>query len=72
MPRKKIPVPVPPGSKWCHQCQQAKPLQMFWIDRSKKDGRHYCCIRCGEGKLKGWADRGRMFNEVFLRLQRGR
>ena len=49
-----------------------KPVQAFWIDRRKKDGRHYCCVRCGEGKLRGWADRDRMFDEVFLKLQRER
>ncbi len=50
MPRKKIPVAVPQGSKCCHGCQQVKPVQSFWIGRSKKDERHYCCIRCGTAR----------------------
>lgn len=68
MPKKKIPAGIPQGSKWCHGCQQARPLQMFWADRSKKDGRHYCCTPCAELKLKQRADRSRMFNELFLRF----
>lgn len=71
MPRKKIPLAVPQGSKWCHGCQQVKPVQSFWIDRSKKDGRHYCCIRCGDRNALERAQRGRMMNEVFLRLRTG-
>ena len=49
MPRKKIPVVVPRGSKWCHSCQQAKPRQMFGMDRRNADGLNYCCLRCADG-----------------------
>jgi len=52
MPFKKIPVPVPPGAKWCHSCQQAKPHQGFGVDRSTKDGRRYCCDACGVTKVR--------------------
>jgi hypothetical protein len=65
---KKIPVAVPQGAKWCHGCQQVKPVQMFGIDRSKNDGRRYCCLRCGDRKALERAERGRMMNEVFLRV----
>lgn len=43
-------------------------MQSFWIDRSKRDGRHYCCIRCGDRKALDRAERGRIMDEVFLRV----
>ncbi|KFG90353.1 hypothetical protein BV98_001556 [Sphingobium herbicidovorans NBRC 16415] len=67
MPRKKIPVPVPPASKWCHQCQQVRPIQMFGQDRSKKDGMHYCCLRCADDKDRQRAARGAEFSRLACR-----
>ena len=64
MPLKKIPVPVPPGFKWCHQCQQLKPIHMFGEDRSKKDGRHYCCLRCADLKGRQRVVRGAEFSRL--------
>jgi len=37
---------VSPGHKWCHGCQQEKPVEQFWADRTKKDGRNTQCIDC--------------------------
>lgn len=71
MPRRKIPVTVPQGSKWSHGCQQVEPVQSFWIARSKKDGSHYCCMRCGDRKALERAERRRMTTEVFLRVGLG-
>lgn len=64
MPRKKIPVPVPKGAKWCHQCQQVKPVQMFGEDRSTKDGRRFCCLCCADLKGRQRAVRGAEFSRL--------
>lgn len=47
IPYKHTPVPVPEGQKWCHRCQQVKPVQSFYKDRRAPDGRRYCCRHCG-------------------------
>ena len=52
MPRKNIPVAVPPGSKWCHSCAEAKPRQMFGVDRRNADGLRFCCLRCENEKQR--------------------
>ena len=41
--RKPIPVPVPPGSKYCFTCATVKPVQSFYANRTTHDGR---CSRC--------------------------
>lgn len=68
MPAKKIPVVVLPDEKWCHTCQSVKLKQRFAVDRSKKDGRNYCCLRCADGKLKEYAERKRTLNATYLRV----
>ena len=64
MPRKNIPAAVPPGSKWCHSCTQAKPRQMFGMGRRKPDGRRYCSLRCDNGKQRERQGRLAEFSRV--------
>lgn len=68
MPRRIIPVPVPPGSKWCHQCASLQPLQRFEVDRSKPDGRAYACPRCLDGKRRRGIHVRITLNETFARV----
>lgn len=46
MPRKNIPVPVPPGSKFCHRCQTVHPLSSFYRNRTQPDGHTSRCSSC--------------------------
>lgn len=71
MPFKKTPAGIPPDHKWCFSCSTAKPVQQFGIDRSKKDGRCYCCLSCASVKLGERTERGRMFAELHQRFRRG-
>ena len=64
MPRKKIPAAVPPGSKWCHSCAEAKPRQMFGVDRRNADGLNYCCLKCADGKLRARQVRQAEFSRI--------
>jgi hypothetical protein len=50
--KRNVPVPVPPGSKWCFRCSQLLPLQSFSIDRRKADGRAYGCRKCLRAKQR--------------------
>lgn len=46
MPRKIIPIPVPPGEKYCHQCARSRSLAAFKPDRRRPDGLSSGCYEC--------------------------
>lgn len=46
MPRKNVPVPVPPGSKYCHGCQSVHPHGGFHSNRTQPDGLASQCKGC--------------------------
>jgi hypothetical protein len=52
MPRKNIPVPVPPGSKFCHACQTVHPVSAFNRNRSQSDGLCSQCRVCAKATAK--------------------
>lgn len=45
-PRKKPPIFVPAGMKYCWSCQSALPLTSFVVDRRQPDGKKMDCGRC--------------------------
>ena len=45
---KKIPVPVPPGHKYCHSCSTVHPLGGFYRNRSTPDGLTSQCRECAK------------------------
>lgn len=67
--RKPIPVPVPPGSKYCYTCATVKPVQSFYIDRSAKDGRCSCCRHCDRRAAKDRAQCQRIMSESWVNLK---
>ena len=42
-------------SKECSKCKEVKPLSMFHIDKTKKDGYTYQCKMCRLKKKKEWS-----------------
>lgn len=66
MPRRIIPEPVPPNSKWCFQCSTAQPVQRFEVDRSTLDGRRYACRRCMVEKVRSRSRIKRAHNALYL------
>lgn len=46
MPRKIIPIPVPPGEKYCHQCARSRSLAAFKPERRRPDGLTSGCYEC--------------------------
>ncbi|WP_212989531.1 endonuclease VII domain-containing protein [Actinoplanes auranticolor] len=44
--RRQAPVPVPDGSKWCPDCETAKPLTAFARTRANASGYHSYCLLC--------------------------
>lgn len=41
-----VPVPVPDGKKYCHDCKEVKDLGLFPRNFQFKDGRHWRCLDC--------------------------
>lgn len=54
MPRKIVPVPVPPGSRWCFGCSRLLTLGAFPPDKRNPEGRH---TRCGECQVRARYER---------------
>ena len=46
MPRRNIPVPVPPGRRYCHGCSTVKLIAEFGRDQTRADGLRYNCRPC--------------------------
>lgn len=46
MPYKKVPVPVPAGSRWCFGCSRVLPLDAYPPDRRNPEGRATRCRCC--------------------------
>lgn len=67
MPRRIVPAPVPPGSKWCYQCSTAQPVQRFQVDRGTADGRRYACRRCIAEKERSRARIKRAMTAAYFR-----
>ncbi|NMO53499.1 recombinase [Actinoplanes sp. TBRC 11911] len=44
--RRQSTEPVPPGSKWCPDCDTIKPLAEFAQTKSKASGYHSYCLPC--------------------------
>ena len=45
-PRKRPPVEVPNGSKYCWSCQSVLPRVFFATDRNQRDGKRMDCRAC--------------------------
>lgn len=67
MPRKITPS-VLPGSKWCHGCRQALPVEAFTVDKSKADGRCSRCRVCTERQRQGRREVNAAMAETYARL----
>lgn len=46
MPKKIVPVPVPPGHQWCFACPAALPITAFSPDSRRPNGVISRCRRC--------------------------
>lgn len=68
MPRKHIPVPVPPGLKWCHKCQRARSPAAFRADRRRPDGLQSTCHECNESRRKERLAIERLCREAARRM----
>ena len=63
MPRVHIPLPVPPGAKYCLCCRAVKPLAEFRRDRDATDGLRRYCAPCARAKHKA-----SMFKAAYNKL----
>lgn len=44
--RRKAPLPLPPGHKWCPDCESAKPFEAFARTTASASGYHSYCRPC--------------------------
>lgn len=64
MPRKNIPVPVPPGSKYCHGCNSVRSLSGFHNNRSQPDGLASQCKECARAGRQKADDLRKLVEDV--------
>ena len=68
MPRKLIPGPVPPGTKWCHGCAGARSLAAFKPDRRAHNGFQSRCHECVTRRRKEREAIDRLCRETARRI----
>lgn len=69
MPRKNVPVPVPPGSKYCHGCKSVHSLSSFYRESRRPDGRTTRCRDCVKASAKEGAEIRAMIEETVARIE---
>jgi hypothetical protein len=60
---------ITPGHKWCHTCQQEKPLDYFTCDRTHKDGHASKCKDCSKAASLSYYQSHRERLMVYMRTK---
>ena len=69
MPCKIVPVPVPPGSRWCFGCSRLLPLGAFAVERRDPEGRTKRCRRCLHRARHERRERQAIIEEAVARIE---
>lgn len=68
MPRKIVPVPVPPGHRWCFGCSRLLPLGAFAVERRDPEGRTTRCRQCRRRARRERREREAILEEAAERI----
>lgn len=69
MPRKIVPVPVPPGHRWCFGCSRLLSLGAFSVERRNPEGRTMRCRRCRLRARRELRERQAIIEEAAARIE---
>lgn len=60
--------------KTCSRCKKTKPLEQFFRDRSKADGRHSQCKVCQSAREKVYrqSEEGKIVRKVYEQSEKGK
>ncbi len=62
---KPIPVPVPPGHKYCHACSTPHPVANFYRSRNQPDGLASQCRDCAKASRRKSREMQKLVQEVI-------